>query len=247
MHVSIESRVYASINIGGTSVPFITDAVVTMWIVTLVIALAVVFGTRRLQVVPAGAQKWMEALVDFVNGLTASIGEHARHFAPFICTVLLFLAVSNIIAIFNVIPSGSFLAKIFNNPSLETFEFQLEPPTKNINVTACLAIVTIGLVIFSEFRYKGFRGWLRGFYKPSPISAFVKLLDYIVRPLSLCLRLFGNILGGYISMTLLYSAIPLVLPVFVSLYLDLFDGLLQAYVFVFLTVMYLSESVEEVT
>lgn len=245
MHISVESHVYASLTINGTEIPFITDAVIAMWVVTLVIVLAVVLCTRKLRLIPEGPQKWVEALVDFAYGLAGGMGKHAKTYAPLLCSLLLFLVLSNIIAIFNVIPSGAFLAKVFRNPALEGFEFSLHPPTKNINVTACLAIISIITVFCAELRAKGLRGWLRSFYKPSPVSVFIKLLDYTVRPMSLCLRLFGNILGGYITIMLLYGAMPILMPAIAGLYLDLFDGVLQAYIFVFLTAMYLSEAVEE--
>jgi F-type H+-transporting ATPase subunit a len=104
--------------------------------------------------------------------------------------------------------------------------------------------MTMAIVVFSEFRYKGIKGWLRGFYQPLPINGFVKVLDYVTRPTSLCLRLFGNMLGGFIVMHLLYYAFPLAAPAFVGIYFDLFDGLLQAYVFVFLTMIYIQEASE---
>jgi len=244
--ISVDSHVYLSINIGGRSVPFITDAVIAMFIVTAVIAGFVVLSTRKLQKIPAGMQKGSEALVDLVNNMTkGQMGHHYKAFAPFICTVLLFLALSNMIAIFNIIPSGEALSHIFRAPRLEHFELALHPPTKNFNVTICMALITMVIVVAAEFKYKGFKGWLKSFYKPTPVSGFIKILDYAVRPMSLCLRLFGNILGGYIAMALLYASIPLILPAFVSMYFDMFDGGLQAYVFIFLTTMYLAESVEE--
>ncbi|MDR1096242.1 MAG: F0F1 ATP synthase subunit A, partial [Spirochaetaceae bacterium] len=82
------------------------------------------------------------------------------------------------------------------------------------------------------------------FYRPLPINGFVKVLDYFARPVSLCLRLFGNILGGFIVMNLLYYAFPIVAPALVGVYFDLFDGALQAYVFVFLTMIFLQEASE---
>jgi F-type H+-transporting ATPase subunit a len=242
MKVTVESHPYAYVNIGGTDIPFITDTVIAMWLVTLTVVLLVVLCTRRMELVPKGTQRWAEALVNFINSLAGGIGKPSKAFAPFLCTLLLFLVGCNILAIFNIIPSGAFLARI--NPAWADFEFGLEPPTKNINVTACLAITTIIVVIYAEFRYKGVKGWLRSFYKPSPVNAFTKLLDYIVRPLSLCLRLFGNMLGGYITLMLLYGALPIILPAFASMYLYLFDGVLQAYVFIFLTATYLTEAVE---
>ena len=69
-------------------------------------------------------------------------------------------------------------------------------------------------------------------------------MDYVVRPLSLALRLFGNIFGGYIVVELLYHACALVAPAIAGVYFDLFDGALQAYVFAFLTMVYLQEATE---
>jgi F-type H+-transporting ATPase subunit a len=70
------------------------------------------------------------------------------------------------------------------------------------------------------------------------------ILDYIIRPASLCLRLFGNMLGGFIIMQLIAAVIPVFVPPLFSLYFDFFDGLIQALVFSFLTTLFLSEAVE---
>jgi F-type H+-transporting ATPase subunit a len=136
------------------------------------------------------------------------------------------------------------LAAFFHNPALESFRLELRPPTKNLNVTLCLALMSILVALRAEFRHQGVRGWLRSFYRPTPVSAFVKLLDYAVRPMSLCLRLFGNMLGGAIVMSLIYVAMPLFAPAAVGVYFDLFDGVMQAYVFVFLTMIYIGEATE---
>ena len=70
-------------------------------------------------------------------------------------------------------------------------------------------------------------------------------MEIFIKPLSLCMRLFGNVLGAFVIMELLKSLIPVVLPVPFSFYFDIFDGLIQAYVFVFLTSLYIKEAVEE--
>lgn len=246
MDEAINSHVYMYITLGGKQIPFITDATVITWVLMAFIMVSVLVLTRRLETVPSKSQKFVEALVELINNLCKSIlGHHWRPFAPYIGTVLIFLAVSNTCGLFAVVPSGQFLASVFHNPALENFHFNLHPPTKNFNVTLCLALMSIVLVVGAEFKYMGLRGVARSFYKPTPINGFVKVLDLFVRPLSLCLRLFGNIMGGTIVMTLIYSAMPLVLPAFVAMYFEVFDGLLQAYVFVFLTMIYLSEAVEE--
>ena len=217
-----------------------------MWIAMAAIMIFVLVATRKLETVPRGGQKAAEVIVDFVNNLCKNqIGHHWRPFAPYIGTVLLFLVFTNLSAIFNVIPDGPTLAAIFRSPGLARFHFALHPATKDFNVTLGLAVVSIAVVFFAELRYRGVRGWLRSFYKPTPVSAFIKVLDYVVRPMSLCLRLFGNILGGFIVMTLLYAAMPVFVPAVIGIYFDLFDGGLQAYVFCFLTTLYIAEAVEE--
>ena len=242
----IETHVYYSLNINGVSIPFITDAVISMFIIVFACAIILHMITRKLSLVPTGSQSVAETIIDLMGNLSKNqIGRHGKTFAPFLTTLILFLAFSNMLGIFNVIPSGKTLSAIFNNPALENFTFNLHPPTKNFNVTLGLAIVSIVVVIFSEFKFKGVKGWARGFYKPNPVSGFVRILDYIVRPMSLCLRLFGNILGGAIVMALIYSMLPIAVPSVIGAYFDLFDGGLQAYVFVFLTSIYLAEAVNE--
>jgi F-type H+-transporting ATPase subunit a len=73
------------------------------------------------------------------------------------------------------------------------------------------------------------------------------ILDLVTRPLSLCMRLFGNVLGAFVIMKLLELAMPapVIVPAVFSIYFDLFDGILQAYVFVFLTSLYIKEEIEE--
>ena len=65
-----------------------------------------------------------------------------------------------------------------------------------------------------------------------------------IKPLSLCMRLFGNVLGSFVIMELLKLIVPAVLPAVFSCYFDIFDGLIQAYVFVFLTSLFIKEATE---
>ena len=72
----------------------------------------------------------------------------------------------------------------------------------------------------------------------------INILEIFIRPLSLCMRLFGNVLGAFVIMELVKLVVPVGVPAILSLYFDVFDGLIQAYVFVFLTSLYISEAVE---
>ena len=78
-----------------------------------------------------------------------------------------------------------------------------------------------------------------------PVVLPINILEIFIKPLSLCMRLFGNVLGSFVIMELLKMVVPPVLPAIFSCYFDIFDGLIQAYVFVFLTGMYIEEAVEE--
>ncbi len=240
---SVVSKVVFNINIFGHSIP-ISDTIVVMWMIMIVIIVAAVLLTRNLKTVPDGKQNVVESIVEFVNNTaTSAIGHHGMHFAPYLGTILLFLAVSNIVSIFNIFPGGEFWYHITGIDFLKNIP-TIKPPTKNINVTAVMAIMSIIVVIYAGIRFKGFRGWLKTFVQPMPIMLPFKIMDYAIRPVSLCLRLFGNIIAAFMIMELIYIAVPAFVPAAFSIYFDLFDGILQAYIFVFLTSLYISEVVE---
>ncbi|MBS6646956.1 MAG: F0F1 ATP synthase subunit A, partial [Clostridiaceae bacterium] len=72
----------------------------------------------------------------------------------------------------------------------------------------------------------------------------INILELFIRPLSLCMRLFGNVLGAFVVMELIKMVIPVAVPAAFSCYFDIFDGLIQAYVFVFLTSLFIKEAIE---
>jgi F-type H+-transporting ATPase subunit a len=219
-----------NIHIFGITIP-ISDSIIVMWIIMAVLIVLSVILTRNLKKVPTGKQNIAEVIVEFVNKLAKeNIGHHWRAFAPYLGTVLLFLAVANIASIFSVFPV--------------IFGFKIIPPTKDLNVTATMGAMSVLIVLGAGLWYKNPWGWLKSLAKPSPIMIPFNLLDYGTRFLSLSLRLFGNILASFIVMELIYGLVAPVVPAVLSLYFDLFDGILQAYIFVFLTSIYISEAVE---
>lgn len=122
--------------------------------------------------------------------------------------------------------------------------FGMKPPTKDLNVTAALAIMSIILIQYAGIHAKGTKGWLKSFTQPMAIVTPINILELFIKPLSLCMRLFGNVLGAFVIMEMLKILIPVAIPVPFSFYFDIFDGLIQAYVFVFLTSLYIKEAVE---
>ena len=204
---------------GGIPVP--ESTVITCGIMAIVILLCIIF-VRNLKVVPEGPQVYVEALVGFIYGFIGDLlGEKGKRYIPFLGTVLIYLGCANI--------SGF---------------FRVAPPTKDLNVTAGLAIISLFLIVFSGIREKGLKGYLFSYAEPMPMMIPVNLLELITRPLSLCMRLFGNILGGFVLMELITFAAPAIVPLPFSCYFDFFDGLLQAYVFVLLTSLFINESIE---
>ena len=114
-----------------------------------------------------------------------------------------------------------------------------------MGVTATLAIFAILLIQYSGIKEKGFGGWLKSFKEPMGLLLPMNILELLIKPLSLCMRLFGNVLGAFVVMELIKMVLPVGLPLVFSFYFDIFDGCIQAYVFVFLTSLFMSEAMEE--
>jgi F-type H+-transporting ATPase subunit a len=212
----------------------LSETVIVSWLVMAILIIAAFFLTRKLKEVPRGSQAVLEGLIEFLNDFSKEhFGRRAHIFGPYIGTVFLFLLLANIIPVISPIA-------VFG---LEP-PFTIKPPTRDINFTAALAILSIMIVLISGLRARGFGGWCKNLLRPVPVMLPFNLLEYIIRPTSMCLRLFGNILGGFIIMQLLETVIPIGIPPVVSIYFDLLDGLIQALVFTFLTTLFVAEAVE---
>jgi F-type H+-transporting ATPase subunit a len=201
----------------------VTESVVVTWIIMAVLTLAAFLLTRNLKIDHISKrQAFVEMVVTKLTDMVESmVGEEGRRYVPYLTTVLLYIGVSNIIGLFG-----------------------FKSPTKDLNVTMALAIMSIILVEAAGIYHKGVKKWLHKFVEPVAIVTPINILEVVTRPLSLCMRLFGNVLGAFVIMELLKMVVPVVIPAVFSLYFDLFDGLLQAYVFVFLTSLYISEAIE---
>jgi F-type H+-transporting ATPase subunit a len=233
---ALQFKTIFTIQAGNFKIP-ITETVIISWVVmALLIGLSLVL-TRRLKQIPSGPQALLEGGIEFLNGLSKNyFGPRFSSFAPYIGTIFLFLLAGNIIPAFTPV-AVHFGGRTFEPP------FEIKPPTRDINLTGALAIMSILLVLAAGLRARGLKGWAKNLLHPVPLMLPFNLLEYAIRPLSMCLRLFGNMLGGFIIMVLIGSAVPVVLPPLFSLYFDFLDGLIQALVFTFLTVLFLSEAV----
>lgn len=204
----------------------IDEGTVVSWIIMAVLTVIAILLTRNLKVNGKIGKRQqileicMDKLITFFDGI---LGGKGKKYMPWLMSIAIFIGASNMIGIFG-----------------------FKPPTKSMQVTAAMAITSIFLVEFAGIKEQGLKKHLKSFAEPVWIVAPINALEIIIKPLSLCMRLFGNVLGAFIIMELIKSVVFLKLgvPVAFSLYFDLFDGFLQAYIFVFLTAMYVQEAVE---
>ncbi len=201
----------------------VTDTVVVSWFIVAFLGILFWLGGRKLKNIPEGLQNVLEIVLDFISSFVTDVtGPKGEVIIPYIGTVALYLIAANIIGAFGI-----------------------SPPTRDINIAGSLAVLTMFYVIYSSIRARGFKGWLKSFTEPLSIILPFKILDLFTRPLSLAVRLFGNIMAGFIIMELVKGFVPVILPSFLSIYFDFFDGVIQAVVFSLLTVMYVNEGIEK--
>ena len=201
----------------------LSESVVVTWIAMAVLIVIAFLLGRNLKVRnPGKRQQIAELIVLKLDAFTKkTLGEEATEYSTYRAVVLLVIGFVNLIGVFG-----------------------FKPPTKDLNIPAALALMSIVLVEVAGIRAHGTGGWLKGFAKPMAILTPINILEIFIRPLSLCMRLFGNVLGAFVIMELVKLVVPVGVPAILSLYFDVFDGLIQAYVFVFLTSLYISEAVE---
>jgi F-type H+-transporting ATPase subunit a len=147
---------------------------------------------------------------------------------PLAMTLFLFILFANWLSILPVVHHGEHEV--------------LPPPASDVNLTYALAIFVIVLMHITGIRKKGLRGYYHHLVTPSPIMLPINIIEEIVRPVTLALRLFGNIFSGVIMVSLiaLFPAYILWAPDVIWKLFDMFIGLIQAFIFGLLTILYFS-------
>lgn len=202
----------------------ISESIVVTWIMIAAVLLISLLLTRNLKVDhPGKGQLALEGAVQWLwNFFHDTMQGQGQEYYYYLMSVMVYIGIANLIGIIG-----------------------FKPPTKDINVTVALSLLSIILIQVSGWRKKGAKGYFKSYAKPIAIIAPLNVLELGIKPLSLCMRLFGNVLGSFVIMELLKQVLPVFLPVVFSLYFDVFDGLIQAYVFVFLTALFMCESMED--
>jgi F-type H+-transporting ATPase subunit a len=215
--------------------PFeITNSILTTWIIAAILVVLAFLVTRNLSLVPNPVQNAVEWLYESMTDFVVSLGgQEAKRYSPLFVTLLLFIVLANW--------SGTI-------PVFGRVEW-LRAPTSDLNVTAGLALVSFAIFHIEGVRTLGFRRYigkfinLRGF-RHGPIDGVIELyvgiLDGLlefVKPLTLALRLFGNVYGGEVMLSVMTALLLAVLPL-PFLGLELFIGLIQAFIFAILTLIF---------
>lgn len=217
-------------DVGSMHIGF-DETTVVSWIIMVGMAVLCFFLTRNLKVEGKLSKRQLLLELAYTKGeefFKGLMGEKIHNLIPWLMSMAIFIGISNMIGMLG-----------------------FKPPTKSMQVTGAMALTSIFLIEFTAFKDKGIKGRLRAFTKPISVVTPINILEVFTKPLSLCMRLFGNVLAAFTIMKVAEIALsmimpPIIVPTIMSLYFDIFDGLLQAYIFVFLTALYLEEAVEPI-
>ena len=219
-----------SYNCFGNEVWITTTHVCTLIVMLILIGFAIcanrAIKKAEVDEAPGTFLNIVELLIDFLDGvINSTMGKNAAKFVNYLCTLFLFIFLSNISGILG-----------------------LRPPTADYGVTFPLGVLTFTLITVCKFKYQKPIGVLKGLCDPWPFWLPINLIGDFAVPISLSLRLFANVLSGTVMMALVYGLLKVIAyawPAVLHVYFDMFSGAIQTYVFCMLTMTYISDAVGE--
>lgn len=193
------------------------------WLVMLIMILVAWLVSRKIRWIPKGWQSLLEMAIEFIeNSVEDSLGKTGIKYSYFFGSLFLFILISNMLGL---IPG-------------------LASPTRDVSITLGLAFLVLIWMQYIGIRENGFLHYLKHFVSPNPFFLPINLLELVTRPLTLALRLFGNIFAGEILVEKLTETFHVVVP---SLWLlmSIVIGAIQAYIFTVLSLAYTGLTIEE--
>lgn len=214
----------------GTFTFNITTSVITQWVIILVLGIGSFLLTRNFKLKPskqqAALEKIYQTIYDFIENVMGSV---YLSFVPYIGTLMIYLLILNFFGLIGI-----------------------KPPTQDLSVTIAFAVITFLVVNINAIKKNGFFGYAKGYVHPFAFMLPINIMEKIVLPVSLALRLFGNMVAATIVLDLLYTKLGAInvfaqigLPVFAHVYFDLFDGTIQMLVFAMLTMINIKVTADE--
>lgn len=214
--------------IGGQKL-YLTTTHVSLFIVTVLLLILFVCASRKMKnpdEVPGTFQNILELFVEMLGNMVKGImGENGVRFVNYISAIFLFILFCNISSLIG-----------------------LRPPTADYGVTLPLGLITFALVHFNGIKKNKIKHFTN-LFQPLPLLFPINLIGEFAVPLSLSLRLFGNVLSGTVMMGLWYGLMPLLvklgIPAALHVYFDVFSGAIQTYVFCMLTMVYVNDKIAD--
>ena len=201
----------------------ITQAVLTTWAIMAILVIGSFMLTRRMDLVPGKRQAALELIVTTMDTQIAETsGANPAPYRAFIGTLFMFILVANWSSL---IPGA-------------------EPPTAGLETDAALAVLVFLSVIWFGVRGDGIGGYLKSFAAPNPIMIPLNILQSLTRVFSMFVRLFGNVMSGVFVIGIVASLAGLLVPI-PLMALDLLTGLVQAYIFAVLAMVFITSTVED--
>lgn len=204
----------------------ISTGIGVQWAIIILVTLIAWLLTRNLNKMPDKKQSAVEIVVESINNLVKeNMGESYKSFIPYVGTLAIFILLMN-------------LAGLVGAPV----------PTEDVSVTAGLAAITFFMIQATSIKRNGLVNYFTAFGKPKLFLLPINILERFTTPLSLCLRLFGNMTAGGVLLSLIYKGMghfAFVVPVPFHFYFDVFDGGLQMLIFVMLTMINIKITAEE--
>ena len=218
--------------VAGHPMAFNMDTLVTMWAAMLFLIVIAFLATRKLSIIPNKLQYVFEGILGYFDNLIASMinKDGEKHF-PLIASLFLFIITANLM--------GQLPLKM-----LELKHGEFASPTNDINMTAGLAIIVLIYYVTAGLMKKKGKFLLHEFSFVGIISMLVEILELFTRPLTLALRLFGNILAGEILIGALLGICAWGLPLPI-MFFEILVACVQALVFTMLTTVYIATAVND--
>ena len=209
----------------GLNLVFNVETIIMTWIVMAALIAFGYLATKKIDFLPKPFQVVGELFVDTFYGLTrdALDEEMAKKYFPIICSLFMFLLLSNWLGI---LP-------------------KLSEPTKDLNTPLGLGVMGFFLAHHAGIKAKGFKNYAKEYMEPMFFMAPLNIIGELAKVVSISFRLYGNILGGAIIILVVSHLIySLVLPPLLICFFSLFVGSIQAFVFTMLTLVYISVQVK---
>ncbi|MBE0411561.1 MAG: F0F1 ATP synthase subunit A [Anaerolineales bacterium] len=192
------------------------------WVVMIVLALGSWLVTRRLKIGPPIPpwQNMLETIVSLVRDQIREVtDQEASPYLPFIGTLFLFIAASNLLVI---LPG-------------------FQPPTGSLSTTTALALCVFFAIPIFGIGKRGVIPYLKHYLEPTPFMLPFQIISEISRTVALAVRLFGNVMSGSLIVAIIFSILPLFVPIIMQM-LGLVIGFIQAYIFAILAMVYIASA-----